>query len=30
VKSVRKNINDFKLGLDIWRNKLAYLRSLEY
>jgi len=30
VKNVRKNINDFKLGLDIWRNKLAYLRSLEY
>ena len=30
VKSVHQNINDFKAGLDIWKNKLAYLRTLEY
>ena len=30
VKNVHKSINDFKAGLDIWKNKLAYLRTLEY
>ena len=30
VKSVHKSINDFKDGLVIWKNKLSYLRSIDY
>ena len=30
VKNVHKRINDFKQGLDIWKRKLAYLKTLEY
>tara|TARA_R110000787_G_scaffold55942_5_gene128850 strand:- start:14 stop:2038 length:2025 start_codon:yes stop_codon:yes gene_type:complete len=30
VKSVHKSIQDFKDGLDVWKKKLAYLRTLEY
>jgi len=30
VKNVHKSINDFKDGLVIWKNKLSYLRSIDY
>ena len=30
VKKVHKNIETFKEGLNVWKAKLAYLRSLEY
>ena len=30
VKSVRNNINEYKEGLDLWKKKLAYLRTIEY
>lgn len=30
VKNVRKNINQFKEGLELWEQKLHYLRTLDY
>ena len=30
VKNVHKNIDNFKKGLMVWKDKLAYLRSLDY
>ena len=30
VKNVHKSIHDFKLGLDVWKKKLAYLQTLDY
>ena len=30
VKNVHKSIQQFKNGLDIWKKKLAYLKTLEY
>ena len=30
VENVRKSIHDFKLGLDVWKKKLAYLQTLNY
>ena len=30
VKNVHKNIDNFKRGLMVWKDKLAYLRSLDY
>ena len=30
VKNVHKNLNTFKNGLKVWKDKLAYLRSLDY
>lgn len=30
VKNVHKSINDFKQSLDVWKRKLAYLKTLEY
>jgi len=30
VKNVYKNIDNFKKGLMVWKDKLAYLRSLDY
>ena len=30
VKNVHKNIDTFKRGLMVWKDKLAYLRSLDY
>ena len=30
VKNVHKNIDNFKKGLIVWKDKLAYLRSLDY
>lgn len=30
VKSVHKNIDTYKKGLNVWKSKLAYLRSLDY
>jgi len=30
VKNVHKNIDTFKNGLKVWKDKLAYIRSLDY
>jgi hypothetical protein len=30
VKNVHKNLNTYKNGLKVWKDKLAYLRSLDY
>ena len=30
VKNVHKSIHDFKLGLEVWKKKLAYLQTLNY
>ena len=30
VKKVHKNLNTYKNGLKVWKDKLAYLRSLDY
>lgn len=30
VKNVRNSINEFKQGLDVWKKKLSYLRTLDY
>ena len=30
MKSVHKSINDYKDALAIWKNKLVYIRSLDY
>jgi len=30
VKNVHKNLNTYKNGLRVWKDKLAYLRSLDY
>ena len=30
VKNVHKNLNTYKNGLKVWKDKLAYIRSLDY
>jgi len=30
VKNVRKSISNFKKGLEVWKKKLSYLKTLEY
>ena len=30
VKNVHTNINNFKKSLNVWENKLSYLRTLDY
>lgn len=30
VKNVRNSINEFKQGLDVWKKKLNYLKTLDY